>query len=312
MIARIMRSVLVAIRSTWHRDPVLVASTGLLVVIVLVCLLVPLALAEPNAQDPINRLQEPSPAHPLGTDGFGRDILSRLLAGGRVTLGVGVLITALSIVLGSIIGLLAGFYRSIAAVLMRLMDALLAFPVLVLAIALVVALGPQTGVLGEVIALTVVCVPYVARVVRARTLELAQRGYVTAARASGVSGVTILWTHVLPNALPTILVQATFVYASTLLADAALSFLGLGVAPPIPTWGNMIAEARPYMISSPQFIIAPGVAIVLAVLAFNVTGDRIRILIDPRARASTLLQRVAAERLAVARRARRGRPGDVG
>lgn len=281
-----------AIRRQWVRDPSFVIWSVVLIAFVVVSVVLPFFLANPNVQTPARRLEGPSLDYLLGTDNFGRDLLSRTVNAGRVSLALGGVITVLSVVLGSLIGLVAGFYRAASTVLMRLMDALLSFPVIVLSIALVVALGPQSGVLGEAIALTVVFVPYVARVVRSRTLELAQRGYVMAARASGTHSARILLVHVLPNALPTILVQSTFIYASTLLADAALSFLGLGVPPPTPTWGNMIAEARPFMTLSPLFIIAPGVAIILAVMAFNATGDGVRTLIDPRARAVMSLQRL--------------------
>ncbi|WP_191089822.1 ABC transporter permease [Nesterenkonia ebinurensis] len=182
------------------------------------------------------------------------------------------------------LGLIAGYYRASSVVIMRIMDAMMSFPAIVLAITLVIALSSQAGALALVIALIIVFVPYVARVVRSRTLSLAERGFVTAARGSGVRGWKIIVIHILPNLLPTIMVQATFVYAQALLSDAALSFLGLGVPPPTPTWGNMIADARNYIESAPLFIISPGVAIVVAVMAFNVVGDSLRTLIDPRAR----------------------------
>ncbi len=274
----------------WRRDPKLIIWATVLVVIVLIVVIGPLVLVSPTATDPGIRLQGPSLSHWFGTDDFGRDILSRVVSGGQVSLGLGAIVTIVSIALGTFIGMVAGFYRPPSAVLMRFMDALLAFPAIVLAIALVVALGSQNGVLSESIALTVVFTPYVARVVRSRTLAIAQRGFITAARASGVHSAKILIVHVLPNALPATLIQATYIYASVLLADASLSFLVLGVAPPTPTWGNMIAEAKPYINRAPFFIIAPGAAIVIAVMAFNLAGDSIRSLIDPRAKAVLSLQ----------------------
>jgi peptide/nickel transport system permease protein len=300
-----IQRVLASIGAQWRRDRSLVIWAGILVVIVLVSVCGPFFLADPNFQTPARRLEGPSAEYLLGTDNFGRDLLSRVVNAGRVSLSLGLLITVLSVALGSVIGLVSGFYRGASAVLMRFMDALLSFPVIVLSIALVVALGSGSGVLGEAISLTVVFVPYVARVVRGRTLELAQRGYVTAARASGTHSAKVLLIHILPNALPTILVQSTFIYASTLLADASLSFLGLGVAPPTATWGNMIADARPFMTSAPLFIIVPGLAIVLAVMAFNLTGDGIRTLIDPRARAVMSLQLLLRGKARQARQAKK-------
>jgi peptide/nickel transport system permease protein len=173
---------------------------------------------------------------------------------------------------------------------MRLMDALLAFPPLVLAIALVAFLG--SGATSEVIALSIVYAPFLARTMRGATLALRARGYVAAARSSGCSEPRILLTHVLPNAAPTLLVQASFIYAFALLSDAALSFLGLGVAAPTPTWGNMVDEARPYLVTEPGFIIFPGLAIVVVVMALNYLGDGVRNLLDPRSRAVLDLTRL--------------------
>ena len=275
------------------RDLGLLIWSVILLLLILVSIVGPLLLVGPNLQDIPARLEGPSFAHPFGTDQFGRDILSRTVSAGQVSLGLGAIITIISVALGAAIGVISGYYRGASAVLMRLMDALLAFPAIVLAITLIVALGSENGALAEVIALTVVFTPYIARVVRARTLVLAQKGFIMASRGSGTHSFKILLIHVIPNALPTILVQATFVYATTLLADASLSFLGLGVPAPTPTWGNMVAEAKPYIVSSPLFIIAPGAAIVIAVMAFNLIGDGVRGLIDPRARAVLSLQLLA-------------------
>lgn len=280
------------LRRQWRRDPALIVWGSVVILLVLISIVGPFFLVSPSAQSPADRLQGPSAEHLLGTDDYGRDILSRVVSAGRVSLGLGAIITVLAVALGSLVGMVAGFYRGASSLLMRVMDALMAFPAIVLAIALVVALSSQAGVLAEVIALTVVFIPYVARVVRSRALAISASGFVAAARVSGVHGLRIIAVHILPNALPTILVQATFVYASALLADASLSFLGLGVAPPTPTWGNMIADGKNYITSAPLFIIVPGVAIVLAVMAFNMTGDSVRTLIDPRARAAAELNAI--------------------
>jgi peptide/nickel transport system permease protein len=286
----------------WQRDSPAVIWAIVLALMILLSAIGPFFLTSPDAIDPANRLAAPSLAHLFGTDEYGRDLLSRVVSAGRVSLGLGVLITAVAVVLGTLVGSVAGFYEKSSGVLMRLMDSLMAFPAIVLAIALVISL--RSGIWSEIIALGVVFIPYVARVVRSRVLTLRERGYVTAARAAGVSGPKILLTHILPNAAPAILVQAVFVYASALLADAALSFLGLGVQPPTPTWGNMVGEARTFITLAPGFMIFPGLAIVISVMALNLVGDGARGLIDPRARAVLELERVRKKQSKEERRRR--------
>jgi len=271
-----------------HRE--LVVWMTVLVVILLVCVLGPAFSADAFAQDPLRRLLPPGPGGVLGTDAFGRDILARVLAAGRVSLSIAAIIALAASVVGSAIGMVSGYASAAGAVLMRAMDALMAFPGIVLSIALVTAIGP--GEVSEVIALTVVFTPLIARVVRSRVLSLATRGYITAARSAGMAGWKILLVHILPNALPIILVQAVLVFAAALLLDGTLSFLGMGVQPPTPTWGNMIAEARPYLVIAPTFVIAPGVAIILAVVTLNALGNGIRDVVDPRARTLSNLIRV--------------------
>ena len=286
--------------SLWRRDAATVIWSLVLLLMILICVIGPFFLKSPKAIDPVARLQGPSGAHLFGTDEYGRDLLSRVVSAGRVSLGLGVLITSVAVVVGTFVGVCAGFYARSAGILMRIMDALMAFPAIVLAIALVISL--DSGIWSEIIALGVVFIPYVARVVRSRVLTLKERTYVTAARAAGVSGPKILITHVLPNAAPAILVQTVFVYASALLADASLSFLGLGVQPPTPTWGNMVGEARAYISLHPGFIIFPGAAIVISVMALNMAGEGIRGLIDPHARAVLELERIRKQQVRQARR----------
>lgn len=280
------------VRYLWNLDRSVIMWASVLAVIILLSLFGPFFLQSPTTQDVANRLAGASASHWFGTDDYGRDILSRVVSAGRVSLAIGASVTVVAVVIGTIVGLLSGYFRSLSAVLMRLMDALMAFPAIVLAIALVVSLSSGLGALSLVIALTVVFVPHVARVVRSRTISLTEQGYVTAARVGGSSHAKILLVHILPNAFAAILVQATVVYASALLADASLSFLGLGVAPPTPTWGNMIADARPYISSAPLFIVVPGLAIVLAVVAFNLVGDGVRAIVDPRSRSTLQLNSV--------------------
>jgi peptide/nickel transport system permease protein len=274
----------------WRQDRAACVWLVAFVLLVLVVIVGPFFLQSPDLVNPAIRLYGSSSAHLLGTDDLGRDILSREVAAGRVSLGIGAIVTLISSVVGLVIGMLAGFYPRADGPVMRIVDAFLAFPPLILAIALVVFLGNGAG--SEIIALTVIYTPYLARIARASTVSLRERVYVMAARASGQSGPKILLTHILPNSMPTILVQASFVYASALLSDAALSFLGLGVAAPTPTWGNMVAEARPYISMDPMFIIYPGIAIVIAVMALNLIGDGVRDLLDPRTRALVELEQL--------------------
>ncbi|GAA2588888.1 ABC transporter permease [Dactylosporangium fulvum] len=281
----------------WRKSPGLCLSTGLIVLLILLSAFGPLFLQPPNLQHLPDKLQAPSGAHWLGTDDYGRDVLSRVVSAGRVSLGLGAAVTVSAVLLGSVIGLVAGFYGRSAGILMRIVDALQAFPVIILAIALAVGLNSKVpDAVGILIALTAVYTPLVARVVRSRTIVLARTGYVTAAKGSGVRGVHILLRHVAPNAFPAIVVQATFVYASALLSDAALGFLGLGVAPPTPTWGNMVADAKSSFEIAPWHMISPGVAIVISVAALSLAGDGLRVLVDPRSRAVAELQRIGSRR----------------
>jgi peptide/nickel transport system permease protein len=260
---------------------------GILAVLIVVG---PFFLASPNTTNPAERLQGPSIAYLLGTDGYGRDVLSRVVTGGRVSLGLALLVTLSAGIIGTIVGLVSGFYLRADAVLMRVMDALLAFPGIVLAIALSFTLG--AGILSELVALTAMFTPYLARVVRSRVLALRTRTYIEAARVGGMSSPKILLVHVLPNTISTVVVQVVILSASAILIDGALSFLGLGVAPPTATWGNMIAEGRGFMTIAPHLIIVPGVAIVVTVILLNLIGNGMRGVIDPRVRMLNSLQRL--------------------
>jgi len=275
----------------WLRgNATLVASLGVLSLIVAAVLVLPLVLPDPNLPDPINRLLPPSAAHWLGTDNYGRDVWSRLVSGGRVSLGLAAAVTIAATIAGSLVGLVSGFFRPLDAALMRLMDAGLAFPGIVLAMALAIVMG--AGAWSEFIALTVIFTPTTARVVRSRVLSLATRDFIAAARASGMGPGKILFKHVIPHTLPLILVQLVIKAALAMLIDGGLSYLGLGVAPPTPTWGNMIAEGRAFMTNAPLLIIAPGLAIVLCVALLNIAGDELRLIVDPDARALRALERL--------------------
>jgi peptide/nickel transport system permease protein len=278
----------------WRRNTDLAIWLIVFLLIAIVAVFGPLLLADPTSQSPVDRLQAPSAAHLLGTDAYGRDVLSRVVNAAQVSFGIAAAIALGATVFGTIIGLASGYWHGAGSVLMRAMDALMAFPGIVLSIALVTAIG--AGAFSEIVALTVVFTPLIARVVRSRTLALSGRLFVTAARASGMRGPKILFVHVLPNALPTVLVQGILVFAAALLLDGTLSFLGMGVQPPTPTWGNMIAEARPFLSIAPMYVIAPGLAIIIVVVTVNAIGSALRAVVDPRARSLMKLGRRPARR----------------
>jgi peptide/nickel transport system permease protein len=225
------------------------------------------------------RLHEPSSEFWLGTDNLGRDVLSRLIHGARISLIAGFASVVLSTFVGVVIGTLAGFYSSMDTVLMRIMDGLMAFPVILLAVALMAALGPTLG--NVIIALSAVYAPRTARIVRGAVLSVKSMPYVEAANGLGGRAPRVILRHVLPNCLSPIIVQATFIFAYAVQAEAALSFLGVGVPPSVPSWGSMLSEARLYMIQAPWLMLAPGIAIAVTVLALNAIGDGLRDFLDP-------------------------------
>jgi peptide/nickel transport system permease protein len=240
---------------------------------------------DPMEIDPPARLHLPARTHPFGTDEFGRDILSRVLFGARLSLLVGVLVTVLAVSAGIVVGLIAGSSPRADRLLMRVMDGVMAFPDILLAIALMAALG--SSVRNVVIALSFVYMPRVARVVRASVLVIVTQDYVDAARASGASNSRILARHILANSVSPVIVQATFIAAYAMLGEAALSFLGVGVPPEVPTWGGIIAAGQVYISQAWWISIFPGAAIVLSVLALNLLGDGLRDFLDPRLRYSS-------------------------
>ncbi len=260
-----------------------VAALVLLAIIVVAVFDETFAPAGPNVQDVPNRLEPPSWSHPFGTDDLGRDILSRVVIGASVSLRVGFLAVGLALVVGTVIGLLAGFYgRWVDDVLMRVMDMLFAFPAVLLAIAILAIRGPGTS--NTIIAIAIVYVPIFARVTRASVLGVREEVYIRASRSVGASDLRLLTRHVLPNAAPPVIVQTSISLAFAVLAEAALSFLGLGTQPPNPSWGLMLAEGRGFIDLAWWLAFFPGMAIVVTVLCFNLLGDGLRDVLDPRQR----------------------------
>jgi peptide/nickel transport system permease protein len=262
-----------------------VLGLGLVAAAVAAAVLAPLAAPhDPDAIDTTRRLALPlTPGHPLGTDEFGRDLMSRLLYGARISLVVGLAATALAASVGSLCGLLAGFIgRWVDQAIMRAIDTLMAFPYFLLAIAIIAALGP--GLVNGMIAIAIVNIPFYGRIVRATVLAVKQTDYVEAARALGVSELRLSLSHVLRNSLAPLIVAITLNVGGMITALAGLSFLGLGVQPPTSDWGSMLSASRQYISVAPHVAALPGLAIFLTVLGFNLLGDGLRDALDPRLR----------------------------
>ena len=238
---------------------------------------------DPLQQDVANLLEPPSSAHLFGRDDLGRDVLSRLIAGARVSLQVSVVSIGLAVVAGLAVGLACGYWRGwVDDIVMRVMDALYAFPTLILAIALVGALGPSLT--NAMLAISIVALPRFARLVRGQVLSVREREYVQAARVAGAHDLRIVTRHILPNVLGILAVQAALATAFAILTESNLSFLGLGVRPPTPSWGSMLRLGYPFIEMAPWLAISPGAVITLTVLGFSLLGDGIRDLLDPRLR----------------------------
>ncbi len=251
--------------------------------VVLVALLAPIiAPIDPNRLAVRFRFRPPSAEHWLGTDNLGRSMWSRVVHGGRLSLTIGVWVVALNAFFGILLGAIAGFYARLDGPLMRLADALMAFPAVLLAIGIAAALGPS--VTTVVIALAVVYIPRTARILRASVLVVRELDYVQAARAAGATDGRILLKHVLPNSMAPLIVQLSFVFAYAILSEAVLSFLGLGAPPTTPSWGILIAEGRSYIREAWWLTFMPGAAIAVTVLGLNLLGDGLRDVLDPRLR----------------------------
>ena len=241
-----------------------------------------IATHDPMGLDPGVRLQGPSAAHWFGTDHFGRDLFSRIVYGARLTLIGGMGVVVYSVVFGVAIGVLSGYYRQFGFVVMRLVDVVMSFPALLLALAFLAILGP--GLTNVIIAVGINFLTRTARIIFGLTLKLKEEVFVEAIRSIGAGNARILLRHILPNLMSPLIVQATFTFAFSLLQIASLDFLGVGVPPQIPSWGNMISEGRIYITRAPGVLLFPGIFIVLTVLAFNLVGDVLRDNLDPRFR----------------------------
>jgi len=261
--------------------PIIAVATVLLGLIVLMAIFAPLlAPHDPLLLAPAQRLKPNSTLHWLGTDGYGRDVVSRIIYGGRISLVIGVGAAIFSIAIGLLIGLVSGFFKWVDAVMMRVMDGLMAIPSVLLAIAVVSLSG--ASVMTVLIAITIPEIPRVARLVRAVVLSAREEPYVEAAISVGSSLPKIMWRHLMPNTIAPLIVQGTYVCASAILTEAILSFLGAGINPETPTWGNIMAEGRAYFQIKPSLIFWPGLLLSIAILSVNLIGDAARDALDPR------------------------------
>jgi peptide/nickel transport system permease protein len=282
-----LRNITPASRFYWVRvllsNPMAVASGTVLAVIIVAAAAAPLLTSyDPTFLDPGIRLQGLSGEHWFGTDGSGRDVFTRIIYGARVSLLVGLSVMLFAAVVGALLGLISGYYQRFDTPIMRVMDGLMSFPSILLAIAIMASLGPSTT--NVIIALTVVYIPSIARLVRSTTLVTKQQPYVESARAIGVRDHVILRRYIFANALSPLIVQCTFVVAFAIISEASLSFLGAGVPPGTPTWGNMLREGQQFLQIAWWLAVFPGSALFMLVLALNLFGDGLRDALDPRMR----------------------------
>lgn len=271
---------LVRFREFTRRHPWVVGGVVVLVGVGLVAAAAPYLSSDPLEIDPIRRLNPPSGENWFGTDMLGRDIYSRTLHGGRISLTVGLSVAILATLIGLFIGLISGYSRAADAVLMRVMDGLMAIPEILLAIALVAVTG--ASVKNVIMAITIPEVPRVARLVRSIVLTIREQPYVEAAISVGTSSPKVLFRHILPNTVAPLVVQGTYVCAAAVITEALLGFIGAGTPPEIPSWGNIMAEGRIYFQLAPWIIFFPGLLLTVTVLAVNVMGDGLRDMLDPR------------------------------
>jgi peptide/nickel transport system permease protein len=273
------------VRKLFHHRS-FVIGLAIVVLIVLAAVFGPMLTgADPTAMRMRNRFLPPDAARWFGADQFGRDVLTRVLHGARLSIFIGLSVALMSGVIGGCVGVVSGYFTRLDSLMMRCMDALLAFPAILLAIGISAALGPQTA--SVIIALGIAYVPRTARITRASTLVIREMEYVEAARLAGAGHLRMIFRHILPNCMGPLVVQLTFVFAYAILAEATLSFLGIGPPPPAPSWGNIIAEGRDYALEAWWIMLFPGLAICLAALGMNLLGDGLRDVLDPRLKVET-------------------------
>ena len=263
-----------------RRHPTVIVGAAVLIVMALIAIFAPLIASDPMKLTPINRLKSPSEAYLFGTDFLGRDVFARTIYGARVSLIVGGAVALVSVAIGLVIGLVAGYVRWIDAIVMRIMDGIMAIPGVLLAIALIAVAG--ASLMNVIIAITIPEIPRVVRLVRSVVLSIREQPYVEAAVSVGSPLPKILFKHILPNTIAPLIVQATFVCASAVVIEAILSFLGAGTPPEIPSWGNIMAEGRTYFQVAPWILFFPGLLLAITVLAVNILGDGLRDSLDPR------------------------------
>ncbi len=272
-------------RDAWRsfrKSKVAVVGMAVVIFFILMAVLAPFIAPQGiNDQNMADRLHPPSAEYWFGTDDFGRDILSRIMHGARISLAVGFFSVIGSVVVGSILGIVAGYYgRWVDVIISRIFDIMLAFPSILLAIAIVAVLGPSLQ--NALIAIATINVPNFGRLIRSKVLSIKEDEYITSAKAIGMKDVRILFSHILPNSMAPVIVQGTLAIATAILEAAALGFLGLGARAPSPEWGKMLADSRDYLQSAPWTMIFPGLAIMLTVLGFNLMGDGLRDALDPK------------------------------
>jgi peptide/nickel transport system permease protein len=277
---RLAASPLARAATAIRRNPTIFIGAALLGVLVAVAIAGPWLVGDPFRQAPINRLRPPSERFWFGTDQFGRDVFSRAIHGARVSLIVGLSVAALASLIGLGVGLLCGYFKRVDGIIMRVMDGIMAIPTILLAIALITLTRPGLGIV--IVAIVIPEVPRVVRVVRSVVLSIRSQPYVESAIAGGTRNTKLLVRHILPNTLAPLIVQATYVCASAMLIEAGLSFLGAGVPPEIPSWGNIIAQGRTFFQIAPWSILIPGALLAVTVLAVNMLGDGLRDRLDPR------------------------------
>ncbi|WP_312507509.1 nickel transporter permease [Lysinibacillus sp.] len=267
---------------SFKKSKVSLVGAGIVLFFILLAILGPYVAPQGiNEQDLSKRLLAPSSEHWFGTDDFGRDIFSRIIHGARISLWVGFFSVVLSVIIGSLLGIIAGYYgKWIDTVISRIFDIMLAFPSMLLAIAVVSVLGPSLQ--NALIAIAIINIPNFGRLIRSKVLSVKEEEYIVSAKAIGMRDSRILFSHILPNSMTPIIVQGTLAIATAIIEAAALGFLGLGAQAPAPEWGKMLADARKYLLNAPWTMIFPGLAIMLTVLGFNLMGDGLRDALDPK------------------------------